>query len=104
MSHIEQKIGMGHIADLKNLALILWKEYDLCQEMWIDCVEAALLQHRLDMKKQYDNKDFREKNKDRRTEQEKLAEEITGCSQEELIQHIRDAEGVFDLESEGYSG
>ena len=102
MAHIEQKLGMAHIADLKNLAMALWQEYDLCQEMWIDAVEAALLRHRLDMKAQYDKKDFRERDKDRRTEQQIWAEERTGCSQEELKQHIRDAEGAFEVE--GYSG
>lgn len=41
-----QAKGMQHIRNLKNVADALHKEYDNTPGMFIDCLEAALMQHR----------------------------------------------------------
>ncbi len=98
MSKIIQHLGMDHIRLLKQDMIDLWKEYDMRPNMWYDCIEAVLYRHILDMTEQAKRGDFGEKMKDRRTEAERLSEEITGYEQRELIQRIRDAEGVFNAD------
>lgn len=98
MSHAIQKMGMNHLLDLKHDAIELWKDRDCCPSAWYECVEAVLLKHRLDMKEQYDKGDFQEKDKDRRTQDQRLEDDVAEHEQEEILQIIRDAEVVFNAD------
>jgi len=42
-----QAKGLQHIRNLKRFANVLHQGYGCCPGAWFDCVEAALLQHRL---------------------------------------------------------
>ena len=47
-----QAKGLQHIRNLKKFAKILHRGYGNCPAVWIECMEAALLQHRLKLLKQ----------------------------------------------------
>jgi len=101
MSHVIQKLGMNHLLSMKHDAVEMWKdEYNECPSKWYDCLEAVLLKHRLDMKEQYDKGDFQERDKDRRTQDQRMEDDVLAYEQEEIIQRIRDSETVFNADSD----
>lgn len=95
MSRATQKLGMNHILGLKQEALKLWNDYNQCPSMWYDCIEAVLIVHRLDMKQQYDIGNLKEKSMDRRSQEQRLDDEV-----EEYEQRMQQAAAVFNDFSE----
>ena len=57
-----QAKGLQHIRNLKKFANKIHKNYDCCPGVWIDCIEAALINHRVACLKQ------------KRLEEEKITE------------------------------
>lgn len=48
MGNKTQAKGIQHIRNLKKKARIMWKEYNMRQNKWLDCIEASMLQHRIE--------------------------------------------------------
>ena len=58
MADVQQAKGMDHIRNLKWEAIEMWQQYDCRSEMWIDCIDAVLKKHRLEIYRLKHSKDF----------------------------------------------